>query len=216
VAVAAAAALAVLCAPAPGAGAETTITVEPSPGEESFAPRDVTTSLSDARFRWVWGSGGIGSIDRHDVLQTAELFSSGPPRRSGEFALSASAGRFPYICTIHPGMRASLAVQPEAADGYPRPFRVFWGSHETQTGTHFDVRYKVERVGSLARRGKAKRSTWRVWRVDARRFSGVFGRRGKPVRVRGDRAYRFQARSKAGERRRSGWSPPLTVGPGAP
>lgn len=213
--IATAAAWAALCAGAASAAAETTITVEPSPANNAFSPETVESTLSEAQFRWIWGAGGAGSVNPHDVQDTAtfgKLIFSGPPKNSGQFRITASAGRFPYYCSVHPvEMRASLAIRPEAAAGYPKPFRVSWGSPETETGKRFDVRYKVD--GSAARARGARRSSWRTWREDTKSFSGVFGRRGKPERVRSGRTYRFQARSKNGNRNRSGWSPTLTVGP---
>lgn len=209
-ALAAAAALAVSLTVASAAGAETTITLEPSPGENSFAPRQVTTSISDARFRWVWGAGGVGSVNPHDVVQDDGLFRSGPPKYSGEYEVTASAGTFPYVCTVHaPYMKGTLSVRPEGGENYPRPFRVGWAAREAETGKRFDVRYRVERRRSGARR--AKRSAWRTWRRSTKRVAGTFGRRGKPVRVRKGLRYRFKVRSKGSGR--SDWSPPLVVGP---
>lgn len=212
-----AASWATLSVAAAGAAGETTITVEPTPANNAFSPETVQSTLSEAQFRWIWGAGGAGSVNPHDVQDTStfgKLFLSGPPKNSGQFRIAASAGRFPYYCSVHPvEMRASLAVRPEAAAGYPNPFRVSWGSAETQTGSRFDVRYKVEGASAAAGTRRKRRSAWRMWREDTKSFSGVFGRRGEPVKVRSGSTYRFQARSKAGRKAKSGWSPPLVVGP---
>ena len=51
---------------------------------------------------------------------------------------------------------------------------------------------------------------WTKWKRDTARLSGTFGRKRKPVKVKGGRRYKFQARSRDGKGR-SEWSPTLVV-----
>jgi hypothetical protein len=60
----------------------------------------------------------------------------------------------------------------------------------------------------LAAQKKSKK--WTKWKRDTARLSGTFGRKRKPVKVKGGRRYKFQARSRDGKGR-SEWSPTLVV-----
>lgn len=195
------AALAVLALAPAGAQAAATITVEPTANSNTYAPKRVTRPLEEAQFTWIWGPNGTGTAAPHDVVQDAGLFDSGTAVTTGQFELTASAGSFPYFCSIHFGMEARVAVRPVAAPGHPDPFAVSWASRATETGRKFDVRFKI---GS---------GRWQMWRDDTTKFRAIFGAGGRPIEVDVGKTYSFQARSVRTKLKRSGWSPTLTVGP---
>lgn len=183
------------------AGSTTEVIVEPGPGQQSYAPARVDLELRTgelpARVQWRWGPGGGGSQAPHDVVHRRGLFST-PLQTEGTYTRTFSAGFFSYFCTIHEGMTGVVTVEPwtEPIDG-SKPFRLRWASANSNAGDVYDVRFRV---------GNRR---WRPWRKDTSKPSGIFGRKGKPARVRCGRRYSFQARSqKAGKpRERSGWSP---------
>ena len=80
------------------------------------------------------------------------------------------------------------------------PFTVIWALTGTNTGTQFDVRYRVGTAGA-----------WMRWKNDVTSRSGVFGLNGAPVQVSPGRTYQFQARSQKTPTQPSGFSPTLTV-----
>jgi plastocyanin len=166
-----------------------------------YAPPSATQDLGAGSFDWEWGPGGVGNVEEHNVVQDAALFDSGEPTRRDPdgFSVTASAGSFPYFCEIHVGMVGEVAVAPVLGptDAGGGPISLAWASAATTTGDGYDVRY---------RSGKK----WKKWRKDTGKLSGKFGKKRKPVKVKGGRKYRFQVRSRSGKRR-SGWSPELVV-----
>ena len=189
---------AALAAPAVSS-ASTTITLQ---NDNTYTPSSATLDLGDGSFDWEWGPGGVGTIELHNVLQDAQLFSSGEPTKSDPdgFSVTASAGSFPYFCQIHLGMEGDVNVRPVlgASDTGQGPIPVAWATTTTSTGDTYDVRYRT---------GKK----WKSWKKDTSKLSGTFGRNKKPAKVKSGRSYRFQARSKSGNKRRSDWSPELVV-----
>ncbi len=195
------AALTALALAPAGAQAAATITVEPNEGSNTYAPANVIRPLDEASFTWIWGPNGAGSEAPHNVLQDAGLFTSAEADTNLNLTVRASAGSFPYFCSIHFGMDAKVGVRPVAASGYPDPFVVSWATRATETGRRFDVRYKA---------GGGK---WRVWREDTTGLKATFGRNDQPVEIKDGVTYQFQARSKRTDKKFSGWSPTLKVGP---
>ena len=183
------------------AGAAATIVVEPTVGSNTYAPANVIRPLNEASFTWIWGPNGTGSEAPHNVLQDAGLFTSAEADTNLQLTVRASAGSFPYFCSIHFGMDAKVGVRPLAAGSYPDPFVVTWATRATETGRRFDVRFK------------AGGSKWRIWRDDTTGFKSTFGRNDQPVEVKNGVTYQFQARSKRTDRKFSNWSPTLKVGP---
>jgi plastocyanin len=143
--------------------------------------------------------------DIHNVREDSLLFYSGAPEahRPSPFERHFSAGSFHYYCEEHGGMTGLVRVDLLHADAPSgRPFTVRWAGHVTQTGSAFDVRFRIDGGG------------WRTWKTDVQAFKGTFGGNGKPVQVRPGHAYDFQARSQknsSADGRRSGWSPILEV-----
>src|SRR5919106_4840646 len=86
---------AVLTAPAVS-HAQTTITLE---NTNTFNPPSRTLDLGGGSFDWEWGPGGVGTLDRHNVVQDAGLFDSGDlvTNRPGGFSVTASVGADPYF-----------------------------------------------------------------------------------------------------------------------
>jgi plastocyanin len=195
--VCAAVAGAALAVPAAALG-QTTITI----GDDNlYAPPAATQDLGAGSFEWEWGPGGVGNVEEHNVVQDAALFDSGEPTRRDPdgFSVTASAGSFPYFCEVHIGMVGEVAVAPVLGptDSGRGPISLAWASAATTTGDGYDVRFRTKRK-------------WRKWKKDTGKLAGKFGKRRKPVKVKGGRTYRFQVRSRAGKRR-SGWSPELVV-----
>lgn len=169
--------------------------------DNTFSPRNATLDLGAGSFDWEWGPGGVGTAAIHDVIQQRRLFDSGAAvrERPGGFSVTASAGGYPYYCSIHLGMTGKVGVRPVAGDRTSGGgVRVSWASSDTTTGNRFDVRYRAQRK-------------WRLWRKSTRKQSGTFGRKGKPVRVK-RKGVRLQVRSRA-RKKRSAWSPTLTLRP---
>lgn len=182
-------------------GGPTQISINDDFFDPDRATRDFETGPS---FHW---SRSIGSTNQHNVRQDDKLFLSGNPTTGPiELSVNGSAGSFHYYCEVHGspsgGMDGVVRVRPgldQAPDG--RPFTVIWADVNTNTGGAFDVRF---RVGS---------GDWRTWKNDTEKFQAVFGRNGKPIRVRPDKVYKFQARSEkaSNHSKHSDWSPKLTV-----
>jgi plastocyanin len=167
----------------------------------TFTPPQVEGVVGDD-VRWFRPVGGLP----HNVLHAGGLFSSGAPTDGPiDFTRRFSAGYFFYFCQVHviQGMIGRVTAELTfTEDPSGRPFTVRWASSSTNTGNVFDVQYKVDD-------GK-----WRHWKVDTASFKGVFGRDGRPVRVRSGHTYRFRARSQksaSSPGAKSGWSPVLAV-----
>jgi hypothetical protein len=133
-----------------------------------------------------------GAIHSHSVHQDDGLFDSGDPTAGPiDFTVDFSAGTFHYYCEVHGsptgGMDGVVRV-PVRINVAPtgRPFTVRWATQDTQTGSIFDVQYKV---GS---------GEWRNWKVDTSKLKAVFGKNGNPVVVKAGVKYSFRARSQEG------------------
>jgi plastocyanin len=164
--------------------------------DDRFDPQVAGQELAAGpTFHWKWNT-----LNNHNVVSDNALFSSGDPATKGNFSVNASAGTFPYHCTVHDleGMVGTVSVTPVVTDIKAKSFRVTWGNDETTTGSKFDVKY---RKGS----GKFKK-----WLKDTKKTSRVFGKKKKPIKVKPGQSYEIQVRSKSGKHK-SGYSPPLPV-----
>jgi plastocyanin len=164
--------------------------------DNTFAPDEVGNQVGDT-VRWF--NDGMTTFP-HNVREDGQLFRSGDPT-SGliDFPVVFSAGTFHYYCEVHGsevgGMDGLVRIPVRfnaAPDGLP--FTVVWATDTTETGSIYDVQF---RVGS---------GDWRRWKRDTTAFSGRFGRNRSPVRVRDGVRYRFRARSQEGTAD-SRWSP---------
>ncbi|MEO8092179.1 MAG: hypothetical protein ABI726_05685 [bacterium] len=179
-------------------------------GQNRFDPEVAQYAVVSNQFYWQWG--GAGSTARkHDVVQDKGLFRSpGGPRKSFPdpgFVLSASAGTFPYHCSVHgssggQGMSGKIKSIP----GFFRSGEVIvgtWAGPTSTTGNRYDIRY---RIGS---------GQWHTWKSKTAQLDGYFGQGANPVEIKPEKTYRFQARSlkRADPGKRSGWSPIATVDP---
>ena len=196
------AAAVVLALPATAGAAPRQIDV----GDDFFAPkrppaRDFAPGPS---FRWTRAG---GSFSDHNVRQDDRLFRSGNLTGGPiNFAINASAGSYHYYCELHRevGMAGRVKVRPIAlTDSLIGQIEVRWASSNTDTGSRFDVRYRVDK------------RRWKTWKNDTRAFHAAFGRNDRPVNYRPNRhTYKIKVRS---ERRRvtkrSDWSPVLTLNP---
>jgi plastocyanin len=165
--------------------------------DNSFTPKRVNVSVGDL-VRWARDGGAFGD---HNVrqLNRRPLFYSGAPTSNPAFTFRRrfSAGGFPYKCDLHGRQVMGGVVNVPVAIGRAPAglnFGVRWATGRTNTGTRFDVQF---RVGS----GK-----WRAWWTNTKTKAGVFGRGGRPVKVTNAKRYSFRARSQK-KRSESKWSP---------
>jgi hypothetical protein len=174
-------------------------------GDDFFAPqRPPARSFEPgASFRWSNG-GGTGS--RHNVRQDDKLFFSGEPTRGPlDFSIRASAGTFHYYCDLHrfSGMTGVVKVRPGIIPtSRPGQVLIRWASEDTNTGSRFDVRYRVDN------------RRWKTWKNDTAKTQGRFGRNDNPVNYTSRHTYKVKVRSeRRNVSRRSGFSPPLSLIP---
>jgi len=189
-----------------GQGALVNITVE----DDEFVPGNASfqfLEIDNPNVVWDWGELGSGTNRDHNVVQQRGMFRSGSPKDDGSYELQASAGKYQYFCEVHrdDGMRAKVSIVPAIDDITPDSGRVIWAFESTTTGKRFDVRYRVNG------------GDWALWKNGTKKFNATFGGPDdKPVAFEtSTNTYEFSARSQKGKpskRKRSGWSPPLSVG----
>jgi plastocyanin len=153
-----------------------------------FLPGSVTQTVGGSVH---WQASGI---DDHSVTSDQGLFDTGAAAAGVNFTRTFSAGTFPYHCEKHgpDGMRGTVRVAPQVlAAPAGLPFTVKWAAAGTNTGTSFDVQY---RVGSGA---------WKSWKANSSAKSAVFGKRSAPVRLVRGKTYSFRATSEQGTARSS-------------
>jgi plastocyanin len=87
-----------------------------SAGTSSFAPANLDVLVGD---NVIWRN---NSVKTHNVKSEAEGYNSGRfgPRTAANHVF-ASAGSFPYVCTIHDGMTGEIGVHPLLLSGPTRP-----------------------------------------------------------------------------------------------
>jgi plastocyanin len=161
----------------------------------TFSPSSVTVAVGGSVH---WAASGF---DDHSATQDQLLFNSGAPAAGLNFTRTFSAGTFPYHCEQHgdQGMRGVVRVPPKAVAGPSGlPFTVTWASAGSNTGSRFDVEY---RVGSGA---------FKTWKSNTTARSAVFGARSAPVRVARGKSYSFRVVSRASTGARSAASPVKT------
>lgn len=147
-----------------------------------FSPQNISSAVGGSIH---WAASGI---DDHSVTQDNALFDTGAAAPNVNLTRKFSAGTFPYHCRKHgdQGMRGTVRVAPQALSAPAGlAFTVRWAAAGTQTGSSFDVKY---RVGSGA---------WKTWRNNTSAKSMVFGK-GGPVAVARGKSYSFQVRSGSG------------------
>lgn len=164
--------------------------------DNSFTPKKVRVAVGDL-VRWARAGDAFGE---HNVRQSNRnpIFYSGAPTSNSAFSFRRrfSAGVFRYKCDVHGLVMTGAVNVPVTVKRAPAGlnFGVRWANGRTNTGTRFDVQF---RVGS----GK-----WRAWRSNTKTSSGVFGKRGRPVSVANGKRYSLRARSQK-KRSESKWSP---------
>jgi dipeptidyl aminopeptidase/acylaminoacyl peptidase len=147
------------------------------------------------RIRWERAG---GAVNQHNIREDGQIFRSGDPTTDPiAFQRIFSAGTFHYYCEFHgAGVMDGVVRVPPAIRAGPAglPFTVKWASAATETGSVFDVMY---RIGA---------GSWRTWRANTTSLGAVFGANGRPVRLVDGRKYSFRARSQEGDAE-SLWSP---------
>ncbi len=177
-------------------------------GDDFFRPRNPPARDFEPgpSFRW---SSLPGADNPHNVRQDDRLFFSGAPEDALNFRINASAGSYHYYCTLHgtpePGivMHGRVKVRPIRFSGSRSgEIGVRWANSNTNTGSRFDVRYRVDR------------RDWKTWKNDTASFRAFFGRNDRPVNYRPNRHnYKLKVRSeRKNVSKRSDWSPVLRLG----
>jgi plastocyanin len=175
-------------------------------GDDFFAPRKPPARNFQPGPSFRWSNGG-GTDNRHNVRQDDRLFRSGDLTRGPiNFAINASAGSYHYYCELHGsrqgGMAGRVKVRPIAeTDHLIGEIEVRWADFNTDTGSRFDVRYRVDQ------------RKWKTWKNDTRKFHAAFGHNDNPVNYRPNRhTYKIKVRSERRRvKKRSNWSPRLTL-----
>lgn len=149
-----------------------------------FTPQTVSAPVGGSVH---WSASGI---DDHSVTQDALLFDTGAPRAGIALTRTFSAGTYPYHCRKHGvnggTMKGTVKVAPQVASAPAGlAFTVKWAAAGTDTGTSFDVKYRVSN------------GPWKTWKNNTSAKSMVFGK-GGPVAVARGKSYSFQVRSGSG------------------
>ncbi len=179
---------------------------EISAGDDFFSPKKPAARNFQAGPSFHWSRAG-GSSNDHNIRQDDKLFFSGNPTSGPiNFTINASAGSYHYYCELHGsrqgGMAGRVKVRPIVeTDDLAGEIEVHWADSNTDTGSRFDVRYRVDQ------------RRWKTWKNDTSKFHAAFGHNDNPVNYRPNRhTYKIKVRS---ERRRvkkhSDWSPALTL-----
>jgi plastocyanin len=175
-------------------------------GDDFFAPKRPPARNFEPGPSFRWSNGG-GTDNRHNVRQDDKLFFSGNLTRGPiDFAINASAGSYHYYCEDHGsrqgGMAGVVKVRPiDLPDSLVGEIEVRWANSSTDTGSRFDVRYRVDR------------RDWKIWKNDTPGLDAAFGHNDNPVNFRPNRhTYKIEVRSERRQvTKRSDWSPPLTL-----
>jgi Tol biopolymer transport system component len=162
--------------------------------DNAFQP-DIVRAGVGGQIRWERAEGAVNS---HNIREDGQIFRSGDPTTDPiDFQRIFSAGTFHYYCEFHGAAvmdgQVKIPVAIRAGPG-GLPFTVRWASPATETGSLFDVMF---RVGS---------GSWRTWKTNTSLGEAVFGANGRPVRLVDGRRYSFRARSQEGDAQ-SLWSP---------
>jgi plastocyanin len=151
----------------------------------TFTPATVTVAVGDDVH---WARPGAGPL--HNIVEEHGIFRNGDPQSTPfMYTRTFSAGTFRYFCEVHVGSGMIGFVRvPVTITSAPfgRPFTVRWGLLGTDTGTRWDVQF---RIGA---------GVWRNWRTDSTELKGVFGKNDRPVHVKKGKKYSFRARSQQG------------------
>jgi plastocyanin len=197
------AAAALLALPAAAGAAPRQIAV----GDDFFSPKRPPARALQPGSSFNWSSGG-GTFSRHNVRQDDNLFFSGNATRSLHFSIKTSAGSFHYYCDLHGsrsgGMSGVVKVRPIVVpDSSPGETLVRWAAADTNTGSRFDVRYRVDN------------RRWKTWKNDTAKVQARFGRNDGPVDYRPNaHTYRVKVRSERRQvAKRSGFSPAIRLNP---
>jgi hypothetical protein len=181
---------------------------EISVDDDFFSPKNPPAREFATGPSFHWSNGG-GTARRHNVRQDDRLFRSGELTRGPiDFTINASAGSYHYFCELHGsrqgGMTGVVKVRPVALpDSVIGEIAVRWANSSTDTGSLFDVRYRVDQ------------GNWKTWRNDTSTFKGNFGRNDQPVDYKPSlHTYRVKVRSERGDvTKHSDWSPSVTLNP---
>jgi hypothetical protein len=86
------------------------------------------------------------------------------------------------------------------------PFTVIWAAAGSETGSSYDVQYRLLGVDRRAA------GSWRSWKSNTSERQAVFGQGDEPEELDNGRPYQFRARSREGSVK-SRWSPKASFTP---
>ena len=171
-------------------------------GDKFFNPEKVEAAVGST-VNWF----SDGTNEKHNVQENSKIFYSGLPTSAPiNFKRVFSSGSFNYFCKNHgsksgDGMAGVVRIPVKVlSDPQGLVFTVRWATEGSNTGTAFDVQY---RVGS---------GSWKTWKNDTSAAAAVFGKADDPVAVGSGEEYSFRARSLKGDAA-SRWSPIVTYTP---
>jgi plastocyanin len=156
--------------------------------EKRFDPSTVTATVG-GNVHWFSLPDGVD----HTVTQNSQLFDSGAVKDAFNFTQTFSAGTYPYHCEKHgtptSGMRGTVKVPPQVSSAPAGlAFTVKWAAAVVDTGTTFDVKYRVAS------------GPWKTWKTNTTAKSLVFGKAG-PVGVARGKTYSFTVVSREGTKK---------------
>ncbi len=152
------------------------------------------TSFSPSKTKVGQGTSVTWSFQgTHSTTSNQNFWNSGE-RSSGTFnQVLPSSGKFPYHCTVHAGMKGSIAVPLKASGSAGSGWTLRWSASAAGAGRAFDVQFR--------RRGT---TAWQSFRNNTPAATGLFN----PAR---SATYQLRARtSNTAAGKESGWSPVLT------
>ena len=118
-------------------------TTEVSVSDSAFSPDRVGT-VQGGRFLWSFNGPGAHTVTDASGMG---LYDSGPLSLGSRFSFSyIAAGRYPYVCSIHPssmtgGVGVPVVVSP-ASGGRSTTFTITWGANRAPSGHTFDVQIR--------------------------------------------------------------------------
>lgn len=159
--------------------------------DDAFTPAVIAPKLGGG-VQWIRGSGSHS----HNVAEVSDIFRSGAPTTGAIFYNRIfSAGTFSYESENFTAMDGTVKVKPKtSAKGTGATFTVTWATTKTNTGTKFNVQYKV---GT---------GVWKSWLSNSSLKKAVFGASGSPIVPKAGTKYSFRVQSGTGTAW-SGYSP---------
>jgi hypothetical protein len=152
--------------------------------DTGFSPTPVMVKLGGVV---QWRPSGSSTSNSHNVYEVGGIFTSGTASTATYYNRTMSAGTFNYLDQSHSTLTGQIKVKPKiSAAPTGATFTVTWASAKTNTGTKFNVQYKV---GTGA---------WTNWLKNTSSLKAVFGAGGSPIKPALGKKYSFRVQSGTG------------------